>query len=121
MLSYLTLSAQCIANLDIMAIDLIPSFFSTAAGVRGTGVGSRWLTCLTPKFHTSLFGGSMLPRLHVFMSAVTHSDQFFLGLPLPLALGIVILVMEFVQEEECATCPNHQGLTLPSSQTPYVQ
>ena len=74
----------------------------------GTGVGSRWLECLTPNPHTSLFSGSMLPRLHIFMSTLTHSDQqVFLGLPLLLALGIVILVMEFKHEEERATCPNH--------------
>ena len=30
-----------------------------------------------------------------------------LGLPLLLALGIVILVMEFMHEEERATCPYH--------------
>ena len=41
------------------------------------------------------------------MSALTHSDQVFLGLPLLLALGIVILVMEFMHEEELATCPYH--------------
>ena len=68
--------------------------FSTAAGVPGTGVGSRWLECLTSKLHASLFSGSMLPRLHIFMSALTHSDQVFLGLPLPLVLGIVIFVMD---------------------------
>ena len=49
----------------------------------------------------------MLPRLHIFKSAFTHSDQVFLGLPLLLALGIVILVMAFMHEEERATCPNH--------------
>ena len=42
-----------------------------------------------------------------FQSVLTHSDQVFLGLPLLLALGIVILVMEFVHEEERATCPYH--------------
>ena len=41
------------------------------------------------------------------MSALTHSDQVFLGLPHLLALGIFILVMEFLNEEECETCPNH--------------
>ena len=41
------------------------------------------------------------------MSALTHSDQVFLGLPLLLALGIIILVMKFMHEEERATCPNH--------------
>ena len=41
------------------------------------------------------------------MSALTHSDQVFLGLPLFLALGILILVMEFIHEEERTTCPNH--------------
>ena len=76
-------------------------------GVPGTGVGSRWLEYLTPNPHTSLFSGSMLPRLHIFMSDLTHSDQAFLGLPLLLALGIVILVMEFMHEEERATCPYH--------------
>ena len=76
-------------------------------GVPGTGVGSRWLECLTPNHHTSLFSGSMLPRLHIFMSALTNSDQVFLGLPLLLALGIVILVMEFMHEEERATCQYH--------------
>ena len=49
----------------------------------------------------------MLPRLHIFMSVLTHSDQVFLGLPLLLALGIVILVMELMHEEERATCPYH--------------
>ena len=82
-------------------------YFSTAAGVPGTGVGSRWLECLTPNYHTSLFSGSMLPRLQIFMSVLTHSDQVFLGLPLLLALGIVIFVMEFMHEEERATCPYH--------------
>ena len=38
--------------------------------------------------------------------AVKHSDQVFLVLPLLLVLGIVILVMEFVHEEEGTTCPN---------------
>ena len=87
--------------------DLILSLFSTAAGVPGTGVGSRLLECLTPNPHASLFSGSMLPRLHIFMSALTHSDQVSLGLPLLLALGIVILVMEFMHEEKRAACPNH--------------
>ena len=41
------------------------------------------------------------------MSDLTHSDQIFLGLSLLLALGIVILVMEFMHEEEHATCPYH--------------
>ena len=41
------------------------------------------------------------------MSVLTHSDQVFLGLPLLLALGIVILVMEFMHEEERTTCPYH--------------
>ena len=59
-------------------------YFSTAVGVSGTWVGSRWLECLTPNPHASWFSGSMLPRLHIFMSSVlTHSDQVFLGLPLP--------------------------------------
>ena len=49
----------------------------------------------------------MLPRLHIFMSVLTHSDQVFLGLSLLLGLGIVILVMEFMHEEERATCPYH--------------
>ena len=75
-------------------------------GVPGTRVGSRWLECLTPNPHASLFRGSMLPRLHICMSALTHSDQVFIGLPL-LALGIIILVMEFMHEEEHATCPYH--------------
>ena len=82
-------------------------YFSTAAGVPGTGVGSRWLECLTPNPHAFLFSGSMLPRLHIFMSVLRHSDQVFLGLPLLLALGILILVMEFMHEEERATCPYH--------------
>ena len=46
-------------------------------------------------------------RLHIFMSVLTHSDQVFLGLPLLLGLGIVILVMEFMHEEERAACPYH--------------
>ena len=41
------------------------------------------------------------------MSVLTHSDRVFLGLPLLLVLGIVILVMEFLHEEERATCQNH--------------
>ena len=82
-------------------------YFSTAAGVPGTGVGSRWLECLTSNPNASLFSGSMLPRLLIFMSALTHSDQVFLGLPLLLALGIVILVMELMHEEERAKCPYH--------------
>ena len=49
----------------------------------------------------------MRPRMHIFMSALTHSDQVFLGLPLLLALGIIILVLEFMHEEECAACPHH--------------
>ena len=76
-------------------------------GVPGTGVGSRWLECLTRNPHVSLFSGSMLPRLHIFILASTHSDQVFLGLPLLLALGMVILVMEFMHKEERVTCPNH--------------
>ena len=75
-------------------------------GVRGTGVGSRWLECLTHIPHASLVSGSMLPRLHILMSALTHSAQVYLGLPLLLELGIVILVMEYVNEEERAMCPN---------------
>ena len=50
--------------------------------------------------------GSLLPKLHILMSALTHSDQVLLGLLLLLVQGIVILVMEFVHEER-ATCPNH--------------
>ena len=42
-------------------------YFSTAVGVPGTGVGSRWLECLTSNPHASLFSGSMLPRLHIFI------------------------------------------------------
>ena len=34
-------------------------------------------------------------------------DQVFLGLPFPLALGIVILVMKFVHDEAHVRCPNH--------------
>ena len=79
-------------------------------GVPGIGVGSRWLECLTPNPHASLFSGLRLPRLHIFMSALTHSDQVFLGLPLLLALRIVILVMEFMHEEERATCLNHLNI-----------
>ena len=56
--------------------------FSTAVDIPGTGVGSRWLECLAPKLLVSLFSGSMLPWLHIFMSALTHSDQVFSGLPL---------------------------------------
>ena len=41
------------------------------------------------------------------MSVLTHSDQVFLGLPLLQGLGIVILVMEFMHEEERASCPYH--------------
>ena len=41
------------------------------------------------------------------MSVLTHSDQVFLGLPLLLELEIVILVMEFMHEEERATFPYH--------------
>ena len=76
-------------------------------GVPGTGVGSRWLECLTPNPNASMFSGLIVPRLHIFMSVLTHSDQVFLGLPLLLALGVVILVMEFMHEEERATCPYH--------------
>ena len=47
------------------------------------------------------------------MSALTHSDQVFCGLPLLLALGIVILVMEFVHEEERASCPYHLKRLVP--------
>ena len=75
-------------------------------GVPVTGVGSRWLECLTRNPHASMFSESMLPRLHIFMSALTHPDQVFLDLPLPPVLGIIILVMEFVHEEEHVTCPN---------------
>ena len=71
-----------------------------------------------------LFSGSMLPRLHIFMSALTHLDQVFLGLPLLLALGIVILVMEFMHEEEHATMPYHLKRLVPravvTSYTLYV-
>ena len=74
--------------------------FPTAAGVPGTGVASRWLECRTPIFSTFLFSGSMLLRLHILMSALTHSDEVFLDLPLFLVLGIVILVIEFLHEEE---------------------
>ena len=81
-------------------------FSYTAAGVPGTVIGSRWLECHPPKLHASLFSGPMLLRLHIFMSVLTHSDQVFLGLPLLLALGVVILVMEFVHEEEHVRCSN---------------
>ena len=40
----------------------------------------------------------MLPRLHIFLSAFTHSDQVFLSLPLPLALRIALLVMELLKD-----------------------
>ena len=70
-------------------------------------IGSRWLECLTPNPPSFLFSGSMLPRLQIFMPALTHSNQVFLGLPLLLALGIVILLIEFMHEEERATCPHH--------------
>ena len=42
-----------------------------------------------------------------FMSVLTHSDKVFLGLPLLRVLGILILVMEFMHEEERATYPYH--------------
>ena len=80
-------------------------YFSTAAGVPGTGVGSRRLECLTPNPHASLFNGSMLPRLHIFMSALTHSGLF--RSPSSSGARIVILVMEFMHEEERTTCPYH--------------
>ena len=58
------------------------------------------------------------------MSALTRSDQVFLGLPLLLVLGIVILVMEFMHEEECATCPYHLERLVQraavTSCTPYI-
>ena len=94
-------------NNKLQRLDLIPSLFPTAAGVPGTGVGSRWLECLTPISSAFLFSGSMLLRLHILMLASTHSDQVFLGLRLRLVLGIVIHVMEFLHEEERATCQNH--------------
>ena len=62
------------------------------------------MECLTPKFYASLFNGSLLQRLHIFMSALTHSDQVILGFPLPQALGIVILVMCM---KRSVMCPNH--------------
>ena len=38
---------------------------------------------------------------------VSFDTLVFLGLPLLLALGIIILVTEFVHEEERATCSSH--------------
>ena len=58
------------------------------------------------------------------MSVLTRSDQVFLCLPLLLALGIVILVMEFMHEEERATCPYHLKRLVRraavTSCTPYI-
>ena len=86
---------------------LMTRLISTAASAQD----SRWPECLTPIPNASLFSGWMLPRLHILMSALTHSDQVFLGLPFLLVLGIVILVMEFVHEEERATCHVRNGIT----------
>ena len=49
------------------------------------------------------------PRLcfHCSVDRCCRGYQVFSGLPLLLVLVIVILVMEFVYEEELATCPNH--------------
>ena len=41
----------------------------------------------------------MPSRLHTWTSALTHSLQDLLGLPHPLGLGIVILVIEFVHKK----------------------
>ena len=67
--SYKSIQSNLI-NSKSLGLDLTWSwvYFSTAAGVPGTGVGSRWLECLTPNPHASPFSGSMLPRLHIFMS-----------------------------------------------------
>ena len=43
--------------------------------VPGTGVGSRWLECLISKLHTSLFSGSILPRLKYLVIAVYKSES----------------------------------------------
>ena len=96
-------------------------YFPTAAGVPDTVVGSRWLECLTPKLNASLFSGSMLQRLYIFIPALIHIDQFFWGLPLPLVLGNVTLVMEFVHEEEGVMFPNHfRGLVLRAAVTSCI-
>ena len=63
--------------------------------------------CLTPNLHASLFNRSMLPRLHTFTSALTRSDQDFLGFPRPLEPGMAILLIELVHEVAHTTCQYH--------------
>ena len=78
-------------------------YFSTAAGILGTGVGSRWLECLTPNPHASLFSAK---AAHFHVSLITLRPGLFRS-PSSSGTRIVILVMEFMREEERATCPYH--------------
>ena len=81
---------------------------SSAAGlVPVAGVGSRRLERLTPDFHALLFCGSVSPMSQVCRSSLTQSDHDFLGLPLPLAPGMAIFVIELMQEVARSTCPYH--------------
>ena len=99
----------CKTVLNRLSLDLTWSwfYFSTAAVVPVTGVGSRRLDCLTPALQATLLNGSVLSRLHTVMSVLTHSDQLFLGLPLPRRQGIFKFITVLMQEEDLAACPYH--------------
>ena len=77
LLYFLSIAFMNLDLLGLTSLDLTWSwvYFSIAEGVPGTGVGSRFLECLKLNLHASLFSGSLMPRLHIFMSALRHTDQ----------------------------------------------
>ena len=60
----------------------------------------------SPRLSVQWSDAAKAANFHVILNTL-RPVQVYLGLPLLLALGIVILVMEFMHEEEHATCPNH--------------
>ena len=64
----------------------------------------------SPLFSVQWIDAAKAAHFHVSL----NTDKVFLGLPLLLALGIVILVIEFIHEEECMD-------TSSSSLTPQIQ
>ena len=82
-------------------------YLSSAAGVPGTGVGSRRPAFLTPNLHSVLLCGSVRSRFQDLRSLLTHSDQVFLGLPRPLTHGTDKLKVSLMHEVARVTCPNH--------------
>ena len=65
----------------------------------------RWLECSqSPSLSVQWIIAAKAEHFHVSLNTLRPG---LLVLPLPLALGIVILLTEFVHEEECVMCPNH--------------